>query len=671
MWFEHSYARLLIDSHITDQRPEYMAKFDPANYVAMVQTSGVDAAMVYACDHNGNCYYPTRVGHMHAGLAGRDIFGETVGGLRGAGIVPVAYTTVVFHNDAAARHPEWRMRSADGTERHGRYRYCCCNNPEYADFAAAQTAEIAAYPIEGIFIDMTFWPLVCQCPACAAAWGAPFPATIDWDAPEWVRFQRFREDSMAVFARRMSDAARRTRPGISVTCQFSPVLHGWYLGQSPGIAGAGDYASGDFYGSKHQQRLGVKALDAYSAKPPLEFMTSRCVNLYDHTSTKSAAELKLSAATTLAHGGACFFIDAIDPDGTLNPRTYRRLREVLDALDPFRRLLEQYHPRLAARCGVYFSMASMVQPAANGIPVADWQGESSNMSLRDIPAIAEIGGASELLTRMKIPWRVVVETDADWSGLDTLVVCNAAYLSPQEVERMREFVRRGGTLIATGATSLRDREGRSAGDFQLADVFGVSFAGAMSDRMTYLAANGGGELVSAAGDRAPLALATTAEVRARLALPDFPVGDPDHYASIHSNPPGRTTPHVGWSVNAYGGGRAVYIASAVLRHRQAAQREFGAALFGEFIPRPIAADLPESTEITVLESPGRRFLALVNYQDELPNIPLTGREISWRTEPAARVVRVSDGREQAFGYHDGVLTLALPRLDDIEMFIIE
>lgn len=46
-------------------------------------------------------------------------------------------------------------------------------------------------------------------------------------------------------------------------------------------------------------------------------MTSRCVTLYDHTSVKSDDELFLHALTTLANGGAYFFIDAINPDGTL------------------------------------------------------------------------------------------------------------------------------------------------------------------------------------------------------------------------------------------------------------------------------------------------------------------------------------------------------------------
>lgn len=85
-----------------------------------------------------------------------------------------------------------------------------------------------------------------------------------------------------------------------------------------------------------QQRLAVKVFDAYSTKKPFEFMTSRCVTLYDHTSAKSDDELFLHALTTLANGGAYFFIDAINPDGTLEESFYRRLQALNGKLAPFR-----------------------------------------------------------------------------------------------------------------------------------------------------------------------------------------------------------------------------------------------------------------------------------------------------------------------------------------------
>ncbi len=64
-WATKCYSRLLIDNHISEDAPAFMSRFDPEQYVAMAKQAGAESAMVYACCHNGNCYYPTTVGHMH------------------------------------------------------------------------------------------------------------------------------------------------------------------------------------------------------------------------------------------------------------------------------------------------------------------------------------------------------------------------------------------------------------------------------------------------------------------------------------------------------------------------------------------------------------------------------------------------------------------------------
>jgi len=665
------YSRLLIDSHISDQRPEYMSKFSPEEYVRMVKLSGVECSMVYASDHNGNCYYPTKVGHPHGGLNGRDLFGETVALLRKNGIVPIAYYTVNYNNDCARRFPAARLINNLGESRNGRYHYACPNQPQARAFYREQIREILEHDLDGLFIDMTFWPSICFCDACRKKYGRPFPERIDWRDPEWISFQRFREDSLAEFARELTAWAKQCRPGITVTHQFSPVLHGWYLGQSEGIAEASDYASGDFYGGKLQQRLATKVFDAFTRNPPFEFMTSRCVSLRDHTSSKSPEELFISALTTLANGGAYFFIDAIDPAGTLSEPFYRRLHQLNDRLGPFRNCLEKYRFRLTAQVGLWFSILCCVDTKINGTKLAEFSSHSNNMAVRQNAVLDEALGTAEILTRMHIPYKVL-KNGSDLSGLRVIIINNAAYLSAEECERLRRFVREGGTLIATGETSLRDEAGRTSGNFQLADVFGVDFTGGYSDHMTYF----GDDLILSAG-KAPLVRAGEGTlVRAVLTFPDFPYHDPDRYASIHSDPPGYRTDHPALTVHPYGAGKCVFLAPPVLLLRQYTQQEFGKRLFGEFLPGTVAdaRNLPESAEVTLLASrdDSRHLFCIVNAQAELPVIPL--RDVSLRLAlpfPVRKITRVADGSEVGFVCENGLVRFTIPEIHAGEFYLLE
>ena len=681
-WYSQNYSRLLIDNHITDHRPEYMSRFSPEVYARLVKLSGVESSMVYACDHNGNCYFPTKVGHQHANLHGRDIFGETIALLRQANITPIAYYTVTYNNDCARRLPHTTVRSCTGVNHSGRYHFTCPNQPDALAFYQAEIAEVLQYDIDGIFIDMTFWPLVCCCDACRVKFGRDIPQTIDWRNPEWIAFQRFRETSMSEFAHKLTNFVRSVRPDITVTHQFSPVLHGWFLGQSTGIATASDYASGDFYGSKLQQRFGTKVFEAFSTNPPFEFMTSRCVNLYDHTSSKSDDELLLSALTTLANGGAYFFIDAINPDGTFEESFYQRLGKLNKRLAPFREIIESLKPRLASIVGVYFSMECCVNQDANGTTLANLDSESSsNMSIRRNTVCEEAMGTAELLTKLHIPYRIITARQENLSEFNVIFLNQATYLNANECLKLSCFVQNGGFLIATGETSLYDEKGHTTGDFALANALGVHFTRTYSPEVTYT----GHELVSA-NSKVPLVTADSdTEVLAFLTFPDFPVGDETHYASIHSNPPAvahldasdtapadpiypSITQHPAVTLHKLGKGQCLWLAAPILRIRQHSQQEYLKRLLSPRLPLFVESEnLPASAEVTLLKATANDnyLLCLVNYQDELPPIPLHNVKLHLRLPCApSRIIDVASSQEIPFTQNGSTTTLTLPYITE-------
>jgi hypothetical protein len=484
---------------------------------------------------------------------------------------------------------------------------------------------------------------------------------------------------MASFTQEITDCIKSQRD-ITVTYQSSLIIQGYMMGQNNGIADASDYTSGDFYGGKYQHILGAKVLSSASKNHPYEFMTSRCVNLNDHTSMKSEAEMCCEAATTLANGGAAFFIDAINPDGTLEQTVYERLGKVIASLTPFTKKLKDLQPVITASTGIYLSMVSHIDEKLNGTPIKllvdnPWQYNAT-------PPVEELMGVSTLLAQTHHPYRVV-RNDADLSGLSELIINDARFMAVDEADRIRNFVRNGGTLIATGLTSLLDVDGTLTKDFLLADVLGVSYSGQLSKRVNYLYMKEGikphyiSRMVSS-NRPSPLVRATTAKVLAYLVEPMFDPDDLQHWASIHSNPPGQITEYTALTENQYGKGKCVYLAPTTFGIPHDAQKCLGAWLLEQYISPGIVmfTNAPACVEITILKSTVKNvyLVCFVNYQRELPNIVV--RDLTTRIKLPLKsqlvsIWRVSDGAKVVNEKESDDLTIEIPCLNTIEMFALE
>ena len=95
-------------------------------------------------------------------------------------------------------------------------------------------------------------------------------------------------------------------------------------------------------------------------------------------------------------------------------------------------------------------------------------------------------GMYHALVEARVPFELAHEAFLTPDRLDRfklLVLADAAALSDAQCSAIRAFVERGGSLLATFATSLFDEQGDRRADFGLADVFGVSFNGRIDGPM--------------------------------------------------------------------------------------------------------------------------------------------------------------------------------------------
>jgi hypothetical protein len=90
------------------------------------------------------------------------------------------------------------------------------------------------------------------------------------------------------------------------------------------------------------------------------------------------------------------------------------------------------------------------------------------------------------LVEARVPFEVVHEaflTPDRLDGFKLLILADAAALSDVQCAAIRAYVERGGSLLATFASSLYDEFGGRRADFGLSDVFGVSFSGGIDGPM--------------------------------------------------------------------------------------------------------------------------------------------------------------------------------------------
>lgn len=667
--------------HIPDWDERFLSRFDPAEYVGLCAAAGAEAVMVYCNSHAGQCLWPTTTGQAHRNLGGRDIVGESVELLHERGIAACAYYSAIFNNWAYEAHPDWRLVASAPGGLFGpgtRYGQCCPANPDYLEFMLAQTEElVSAYPFDAFFFDMVFWPDVCVCASCRRRYreeaGEEIPGRVDWRDPAWCRFQAARE-------RWLADAFRRLRERVKATLAVPVFLNSdllacnWVGGASAAISELNDLLGGDF------EARAVFELSVALTPSVIQYMYAISGYGGGASDLTSLEVQKARAMAAVAFGGQFMAIDAVEPEGQVNPDTYERLGDVFDAMRPYE---DAVGGRLLADVGVYWSPAARVSLERDGI------------GLDELPAGAPMGpadphwlalqGALRALNEAHLPAGAVSRADLARLEETPLVVLPAlTRMDAEEVQAIRAYVAGGGRLYASGPTSVLSTDGTRHDDFLLADLFGCHLRGEATEALAYLKP-AGEELAAALGpleyvalgepselERAyrpvpaptvlEVAAAADAEALMTLTVP-YAGGrgtrDDHDWANIHSSPPWEDTARPAVLRHRFGAGEVIYSTVALegARGRLAgASRRLFVELIRLLLGRPPAfeADAHPHAWSTAFHEPERsRFrLSFLNAPPDgapLP-IPLIGfrlaapagaRFTSLRRAPAGEEVEFS------------------------------
>jgi putative glycosyl hydrolase-like family 6 (GHL6) protein/glycosyl hydrolase family 42 (putative beta-galactosidase) len=452
-------------------------QFDPQFWLDYFRRLHADAATLSA----GGivAYYPTEVPlhHRSAWLASSDPFGTLLAGCRAMGMHVVARTDPhAVREDVRAAHPEWISRTADGEPRrhwaNPELWVTCALGPYNFEFMDQIHREIVTkYKVDGVFANR--WAPQggdCYCVHCQqnfkAASGMDLPRTTDRRDPARRAFVAWRKARLTELWRHWDATVRAANSEAS----FIP-------NGPPDLKTAGELAAIQF--TDNQARRGVtppwnngrraKEYRSVMGRRPIGGIFS--VGLEEayrwKDSVQSEPEIRLWVAEGTANGMRPWVTKF---SGVLYDR---RWLPMVERIYQWHFANERYLRNEAplARVAMLFSEQTS----------SEHQGVAQGDRTED-----HVLGMYHALVESRVPFEMVHEAVLSSDRLDRfklLILADAAALSDAQCRAIRDYVGRGGSVLATFASSLYDETGKRRDDFGLADLFGVSFGGRVDGPM--------------------------------------------------------------------------------------------------------------------------------------------------------------------------------------------
>jgi hypothetical protein len=422
-------------------------------------------------------YYPSKfpLHHRAQFLGDRDLYGELARAAHQDGLCVLArMDSNRASEDFYRAHPDWFAIDAEGQPYRAADRYVSCvNSPYYDEWIPQILREIIERTRPEGLTDNSWSGLgrdsICYCAHCQrrfrARTGRPVPRRKDWDDPvyrEWIRWNYERRLEIWDLNNRTTKAAGgpdclwigmnsgsvlsqcRSFRDLKEICRRAEII---MLDHQRREEATGFQHNGDAGKLLH----GLLGWDKLAPESMAMYQAGR--NSF-RLASKPAAEARMWMLEGFAGGIQPWWhhVGAYQEDR----RAYRTAEPVMR----WHEANQQYlvNRRAVASVGVLWSQEN-----------ADFFGRDQAEELVELP----YRGIVQALIRARIPYLPLHADylDRDGGELALLILPNLGAMSEEQCAAVRRFVRRGGSLIATGSSSLFTESGDPRKDFALADLF--------------------------------------------------------------------------------------------------------------------------------------------------------------------------------------------------------
>jgi hypothetical protein len=424
-------------------------------------------------------YYPSKYPLQYRAqfLNGRDLFGEISEAAHRDGLVVMARmdsnrTAENFYQ----AHPTWFARTADGSPYRAADKYITCiNSPYYDEYLPDVLREIIQRSKPEGITDNSWAGMgrgsICYCDNCQrkfkAKTGSAIPARANWDDPvyrQWIMWNYARRTELWEFNNKVTQAAG------GADCIWSGMNSGSVTAQASSFRDLKEICSrahiimldhqrrDDATGFQQNGDTGkrVHSMLGWDKLAPESMAMYEAGRTSFRVASKPAAEARMWMIAGMAGGIQPWWhhVGAYHDD--------RRMYRTAEPVMKWHKANESYLTNRKPVAGV-----GLVWSQRN----TDFYGREGAAELVDAP----YEGFAQALIRARIPYLPVhaADIDRESAGLSVLVLANVGGLSDDECAAIRRFVARGGSLVATGESTLYNEWGDARPDFALNDVLKV------------------------------------------------------------------------------------------------------------------------------------------------------------------------------------------------------
>lgn len=428
-------------------------------------------------------YYPSKFPLQHRAqfLNGRDLYGELVHAAREEGLAVVArMDSNRTAEDFFKAHPDWFARHESGEPYRADDKYVTCvNSNYYQQYLPSVLTEIIERSHPDGFADNSWAGLarasICYCENCAKKFqdkhGKPLPRKKDWDDQTYRLWNEWNYD------RRIEiwDLNNRTTKGTGgPNCIWMGMNSGSITAEANSFRDLRRICQrSDMLLLDHQSRTESTGFQQNSDAGKLvhemlgwEKVLPESMALYQAPSFSGEVSFRLSSKPPLE--ARLWMLEGIA--GGIQPwwhhvGAYHEDRRMYNTAQPvfqWHKTNERYlmNRTPVAKVGVVWSQRN-----------TDYFGRDDARTLVDLPYF----GFTEALLGARIPYLPVHADDVakEPGKFAALILPNMGVLSDSQCALVRKHVESGGSLIASGPTSLFDEWGNTRDDFALADLFGA------------------------------------------------------------------------------------------------------------------------------------------------------------------------------------------------------